>query len=391
MLMKNRSQKTYYSPAWANIVFYLIMLFFLTFVVWACFAKLDQVTVGQGEILPSENVQKIESLDEGIVKRIYVTEGESVKKNQALIQMDDTRYASDYHDDLERYYTLLANVSRLEAEAANNASPIFPSILLSKKFESLIQGETKLFHANQTQFRNEMEMLERGYNLAKTEYDMAKPLVKEGVMSKLDLIRAAQRENEFKGKISERRDNTKKQILAELNQKKSELATLSETLKALKNRAEATEIRSPSDGIVHNLKVNNVGAVIKSGHELMEIIPSESHLIIRAQIKPEDIAFITKNQEAKIKVEAYDFATYGGLLANVFQISAYTIKNNDEKNIYYTVKLKADKNYLLKAGKKLPIKPGMTVTAYIITGKRTVMSYLMDPILRAKEHTFAES
>ncbi len=372
----------------ANVLLYIVIAFITIAIIWATTTKLEQITIGAGRVIPSGKIKVIQNLEGGIVQQINVKDGDIVKKGEVLVRLDATRFNSDYREVHSNYLTLLANVSRLRAESSGDQTILFPAIL-EKEAPQLVVSETLFFEDRQTDLTAKITNLRDGYLLAEQELQIVKPLVEQQVMSKLELLRLEREVNELKGQMDETLEDFKGKAHAQLNEKKAELVIAKEKMISAEDRMNRTVIRSPVNGVVKSMNISTLGEVIKSGDNIIEIVPMTDQLTVEVDVKPSDIAFIHPEAKALVKITAYDYAVYGGLPATVESISADTIQ--DEKgNHFYKVKIRTEQNYLDKEGNKLPIMPGMTATVNIITNKKSVLSYIMKPILRAREAAFKE-
>lgn len=372
----------------ANLILYLMLAFVLTLFVWSYFSEIDEVTKAEGKVIPPSEIKTIQSLEGGIVKDIYVVEGQIVKKDEPLIQLDATQFSSEYQSDLRRYNSLQATVGRLAAQA-NLSKQLTYSDDFMKEHPELVEREKRLFEANMEAFHESIRILEENYALAKRELELIEPLVQEKYASEVDLLHIRRDVNKIETDIQNRRDLYRTQSLTDYNTNQAELESLSERLKALRDRMQRTVLRSPVDGIINNMQVTTVGGVVRPGMDVMQVVPREEGLLVEARVKPSDIAFLHINQKATIKFTAYDYSIYGGLPAVVTAISADTLTDKEGKS-YYEIKLSTDKNYLGTEQNALPIIPGMTVTADILTGRKTILSYILKPILRAKSNALTE-
>ncbi|AMK77950.1 MULTISPECIES: HlyD family type I secretion periplasmic adaptor subunit [Methylomonas] len=414
---------------------HLILWFFAAFVavslVWAGFASLDEVTRGEGKTIPSSQVQVVQNLEGGIVSEILVQEGQLVDKDQVLLQLDQVRFASSFKEAKLKYYELLANTARLNAEI--NGTPLAIPEEVLKNAPQIAENVRQLLVSKQNEIRSnsdifaeqvrqkEQEIIEiqsksdqlaRSYKLLQDEVKMSEPLVADGAMSQVELLRLQRAANDLKGdlnsanlamprlrssldearnKLAEIKIRYKTEALKELNEVKAELDRTSESAVALEDRVSRTRVLSPVKGTVKRIKVATVGGVIQPGMDLLEIVPLEDQLLIEAKIRPADIAFLRPGQKAVVKLSAYDFSIYGGLDASLEHISADSIpgEKKDEDN-YYLIRLRTAKNYLEKGGERLEIIAGMTAEVDILTGKKTVLDYLLKPILKARDRALRE-
>lgn len=414
----------------SHIILWMALSFMVIAITWASFAELDEVTRGSGKTIPSSHIQIIQNLEGGILAEILVKEGQIVEKNQPLMQLDAVRFSSSLNENKLKYYELLATTARLSAEVENtpliipevvlqvapeiadNANQLFDSrrneLNASTKIldEQVIQREQELI-----ELRAKAKQISRSYQLLKEEVEMSAPLVDEGAMSRVELLRIQREANDLKGqltaatlsipriqssldearnKLSETKIRFQTKALEELNQAKAELDRTGESTLALEDRVTRTRVLSPVKGIIKQLKITTVGGVIQPGMDLVEIVPLEDQLLIEAEVRPADIAFLHPGQKAMVKLTAYDFSIYGGLEAQLEHISADTITNEEDGKSYYVIRLRTDKNHLEKNGAQLNIIAGMTADVDILTGKKTVLDYILKPILKAKERALKE-
>lgn len=421
----------YELPLQSHLILWFTAAFVAIALIWAGFASLDEVTRGEGKTIPSSQVQVVQNLEGGIVSEILVQEGQLVDKDQVLLQLDQVRFASSFKEAKLKYYELLANTARLNAEingvplaipdeVLKNAPQIAENakqLLASRQNE--IKSNSDIFAEQVRQKEQEIveiqsksEQLSRSYKLLQDEVRMSEPLVANGAMSQVELLRLQRAANDLKGdlnsanlavprlrssldearnKLAEIKIRFKTEALKELNEVKAELDRTSESAVALEDRVSRTRVLSPVKGTVKRIKVATVGGVIQPGMDLLEIVPLEDQLLIEAKIRPADIAFLRPGQKAVVKLSAYDFSIYGGLDASLEHISADSIpgEKKDEDN-YYLIRLRTAKNYLEKNGERLEIIAGMTAEVDILTGKKTVLDYLLKPILKAKDRALRE-
>lgn len=362
-----------------HIILWLTLILIVSGLVWAYFAEIDEVTTGTGKVIPSRKVQVIQNLEGGIVEKILVREGERVKKGQILMVLEDIRFASEFEANRKKRLHLQAKIARLEAEV-NNKDFSVPNAL-QKAIPKVVKNEKSLFESR----KNELSQMQNRLKLLQREIDMTKPLVKSGAVSEVELLRLQQAKSELVGKISSFRSDT----LKELNNANDELNKLQEEAKTLQDRLSRTDLRSPVNGIVKQVHIATVGGVIKAGMPLIEIVPLEDTLRVEVQIRPSDIGFIHIGQKAIVKITAYDYSIYGGLEGKVEHISADT-STDEEGRSYYEVWVRTEKSYLGTKKNPLQIIPGMQVSVSILTGKKSVLNYLLKPVLKAKEKALRE-
>lgn len=374
---------------WANSILYLFLGFIFIFLVWAYFDEIDTRTQGTGQVIPSKNIQLIQSLEGGIIAEILVKEGDIVKKNDVLVKMDDTIFKASYKENLARYDALQVRLARLTAESENQTTIDFPPELI-KSNPKLVKDETALFQSRVDDFHTTVAHLKENLDLAQQELHIKEPLVKEGVISQVELLTVKRTVVTLQGQLEDVQSKYYKDTLEELTKTKAELGVLEESIRGYKDRLNRTVIRSPVYGTVKNILVNTIGGVVRPGENIMEIVPLDDTLLIKTRISPKDIGFIHPGQKAVVKFTAYDFSIYGGLDGVVENISADTIYDEKLRETFYEVKIRTHKNYLGPEWNPLPIIPGMIAEVSIITGKKTLLQYLLKPILRAKENAMSE-
>ncbi len=408
----------------ALINYALVVVFIL--IVWSAFAEVDEVTRGEGRVIPSSQLKVVQSVDGGVVEEILVQEGQRVRKDQILLRIDPTRFVSTLKESEAEYFALQAKAERLRALIAGK--PFEPSEELVAKapgivaqqraqyLSSLEQLKSQVAIANDqlTQAREELseararyQQADRSYALAAQELKVTKPLVASGAVSEVDILRlerdvaklngeraqAASQIKRLTAAIQEASQKVEEVQLAaqsensnELSDTMAKLSGLSQSNLALQDRVAKAEVRSPVHGAVKRLLVNTIGGVVQPGTELVEIVPTDDKLYLEAKILPKDIAFLSPNQPAIVKFTAYDFAIYGGLDAVVEQIGADTILD-EEGNAYYHIRVRTLESSL---GEDMPIIPGMVAQVDVLTGKKSILSYLLKPVLRARANAFSE-
>jgi adhesin transport system membrane fusion protein len=399
--------------------------------VWAYFAVLDEVVRGAGKVIPSSQLQVVQNLEGGIVERIAVREGDTVAEGQVLLSIDDTRFDSSLQENRVRLLSLQAKTIRLKAEAEGVAElPPFP-VEIGEVLPQLAEEERELFEqrlralrVNRTiledqatqkrqaiaELSSQRERLARSLALAEQELRVTEPLRDQGAVSEVEILRLRRQVNDLSGELEqtelaipraraelsevERRTEElevsfRTDARAEYNDAAAELHTLLAGSVALEDRVRRTQVRSPIRGIVKKLLVNTVGGVVQPGMDLVEIVPLEDSLLIEVRVKPRDIAFLRPGLAAKVKLTAYDFTIYGGLDAQVEQISADTFVDENEEP-YYLVRVRTEAPALTKGGKSYSIIPGMTAEVDILVGEKTVLEYLLKPVLRARANALRE-
>jgi adhesin transport system membrane fusion protein len=400
-------------------------------ILWASWAEIDQVSSGEGRVIPSGHVQVVQNLEGGILSELNVREGDRVENGQVLMQLDATQFSSDFMENRLKYLGLQAVVSRLQAEIAGTDLK-FPAPV-EQQLPAVAQAERALFASRTREEAATLAKLEAQYQqkvhdveesrariaqlqtvikLAHQEMDILAPLVAKGINAPIELIRlkreASQNEGDFevakqqilkltasieetRQAIAEARAQFRSRALKELNEAQVNMASLGQIVTSRDDRLRRTVIRAPVTGIVKQIFINTIGGVVRPGMDLMEIVPIEENLLVEAKIRPADIAFMYPGLEATVRFTAYDYTIYGSLQATLDQISADTIVDEEKKERFYMIRLRTKTNSLLdKTGKPLPIIPGMTVTVDVKTGRRTVLQYLLKPFHKLSVKAFHE-
>ncbi len=417
------------SPRGAQWLVWICAVFVVIAIVWATLAQLDEITRGDGEIIPSSQLQKVETLEGGAVSEILVREGDVVQKGQVLLRIDDVRFASSFKENQVRKYELIAKSIRLRAESYGGEFGIpngYPDdykdmleqerqLYLSRAQEqrAAVAGlEQKITQRNQElkAARAQEAQLARSTQLLQQEMNITRPLVDEGVVSEVEYLRLRRQLNDLQGELSrvrldiprieatlsetqQKRDEIELQFRnearRELNEANAEISRINEVLTGMNDRINRAEVKAPVTGTIKQLFVNTIDGVVQPGDELLNIIPWEDKLLVEARIRPKDIANIQPGQPARIKVSAYDFSIYGGVDAKVVFVSPSTILDEKDES-YYLVRLETQNPYIGNEQSRLPLIAGMTVSVDILTGKKSVMDYLLKPILKAKDKALTE-
>ncbi|MEM7697456.1 MAG: HlyD family type I secretion periplasmic adaptor subunit [Verrucomicrobiota bacterium] len=366
-----------------------IIVFLGAMVTWGHFSEIDEMTRGIGKVIPSSAVHTIESLEGGILSEIKVVEGQSVTEGDVLLRIDDTVFASQFQENVARCDVLEARVSRLSAEATE-ASEITFSKRLREERPDLVERETTLFETRRRSLANQIAISQRSLDLAQEEMKMTRPLADSGVVSKVERLRLERQINELEGTIETSKTEFQRSTLEEQDAAQAELESLLQSIKAHEDRVKRAIVLSPVSGIINTIHKKTVGEIIGSGEPIMEIVPTGENLLIEANVKPSDIAFLHPGQEALAKITAYDFAIYGGLSGAVEHISADTIRDEATGEFFYQIKVRTDEKTLAHNGEALPILPGMVAEVDVLTGRRTVLQYLLKPLNRARGRALSE-
>lgn len=436
------------TPTNAKILLWIILIFIGVAIAWASWAEIDKVTVGQGKVIPSSQLQVVQNLEGGLVKKVLVKEGEQVKQNQQLLLIDDTRFRSDFRERKKQLINLTASATQLSAsidsiliQDINSRKRWKDSVIISNDklvFDAefieenpiVIQRQLAEYEADMNNLKNRIYVfdqqvsqkqqdlieiksriknLKASYGLARKELDITKPLADEGVVPRIELLKLQRQVNDTKRELTS--TELKIPILTstiqeavlnridaalkfrseqqeKLNNVQDKLSALTESQVGLRDKVNRTVVVSPVTGTIQKIYINTVGGVIQPGMDLIEIVPTEDTLLIEAKIAPQDIAFLKPGLPAIVKFSAYDFTRYGGLKGTLEHISADTIQD-EEGNSFYLVRVRTSQEDLADKT-QFHIISGMTTSVDIITGKRTVLDYLIRPIMNTKNSALRE-
>ena len=364
----------------------------LAFVLWAAQSELEEVTRGQGRVVPSSREQVIQSLDPGVITELPVREGDQVNKDQLLVRIDDTRSSALFREQQAKAAGLAAAAARLRTEAYGGKLnfPADVGKVLSKR-------ESDAYAARKNGLDDTLRGLASSMKLLDREIAITEPMVARGLVSEVELLKLKRQLSDLQLQIVDRQNKFRVDAATELSRVESDLSQTREAMIARGDAAKRTEILSPVNGTVKSLKINTIGGVVQAGQDIMLIVPSEDSLIVEAYIKPSDVAFLHPGQKAVVKISAYDYAIYGGLDGVVEQISPDTLRDErqgrqpvadatDESHSYYRVLVRTHANALRSVdGRALPILPGMTASVEMLSGKKTVLHYLLKPLSRARD------
>jgi adhesin transport system membrane fusion protein len=413
-------------PLRARYLLRAIGIILLAFLLWATFATVDEVARGSGKVIPSRQVQVVQAVDGGVVAEILVREGQTVEAGQSLFLIDKTRFVSSLRENRVQYLALLAKAARLRALAENTPFVLPPEIV--QEDPRLVEEERRMYDARRNELaaqlsiarqqlaqrdqelievRSRREQAAQAHDLTARELAMTRPLAASGAVSDVELLRLERDVSRYRGerdqagaqiarlqssiaeasrKVQELEIVFRNQMRNELGETMAQLNSLSEGSTALTDRVQHANVKSPVKGTIKRLLVTTVGGVLQPGKEIVEIVPTDDDLLLETRILPKDIAFLWPGQKATVRFTAYDFAIYGGLEAVVDNIAADTV-TDDDGNAYYLVRVRTLKSSL---GKELPIIPGMVAEVDILTGKKSVLAYLLKPVTRAKSVAFTE-
>ena len=414
---------------WTNGLLLFIVVTVVAIIAWAWWAELDEVTSGNGQVIPASKIKVVQNLEGGIVSEILTKDGAQVKAGQVLLRIDPTGFGARLNESLGRQAGMQVTLTRLRAES-DGTEPNFSDELISKRPE-LVQRELTLFLSRRDELRaslsvlnelttqrsqeikelrNQISVLGRSLGLAKEELDLMRPAVRDGIVSRVELFRTETRVNDLDGQLSaarlslprvratlaeakqrlqEREKKFRSDALLERNAVEVELAALSETISAERDRVARTDVRAPVDGIVKEIKVTTIGQVVQPGLDLVEIVPLDDSLLIEVEVRPADIAFLKPGQPAVVRRTAYDFTIFGTLAGELQSISADTIEDDNGEQ-FYKILVRTERNYLGDEAAGNSILPGMVAQVDVITGHKTVLQYIANPLLRIKGQALRE-
>lgn len=406
-----------------------IMALVICFVIWAALSRVEEISRGQGSVVPSREIQVVQSLEGGVLEEILVSQGDFVEKGQILMRISDILFASEERGTEAQFLSLRAKRARLQAEAKSEDFVLPEDI--AEKAPPIATNEMALYNSRQSELKNSYEILDQ--RIARAQADMAeanaqinrlsqsrrllneelaitREMVRKRAVPKLEEIRLnreiadiggqinaeSQRKSSLQAELNaankEREGQKAKfesQALSELNEVETQISTLQESLKSIGDRVDRAELRSPVDGVVNNIALTTVGGVVEPAMKLVEIVPADDELKIVARVPPEEVAFLRPNLPAKVKISAYDPQKYGALDGKLVRIGANSVRD-EEGNVFFEIEVRTDKNYLGSEEAPLPITPGMVADVEVITGKRTILEYLMKPLLRARDRALTE-
>ncbi|HET9813200.1 MAG TPA: HlyD family type I secretion periplasmic adaptor subunit [Sphingomicrobium sp.] len=396
---------------------------FLLFLIWASIAQVDEVTRGQGRVIPSSKLQVITAADPATVAELFVRSGQRVRKGQLLVKLASPESRSQLGQIQAETNSLEARAARLTAEGMGKSTECdgpdcAGEAALRAARASALQSKVAALNATADQARRDageaaatINSLQRSLGLAQHQVQMIEPLAAKHIVPETDLLDKRREVIDLQGRIAAAREQQGKamaavreaeaqaaqanfefrqQALDERSQVKAKIAVNEQSLLGAQGKLDRTEIRSPVDGVVNDVQVTTIGSYVQPGQKIMEVVPLGDKLLVESRVKPRDIAFIKVGDRALVKVTAYDFSIYGGLEGHVVQVSADSIYDEKEKEAYFTVIVETDKSYLTAAGHALPITPGMMTDTQIITGWKSILTYLLKPVLKARSEALQE-
>lgn len=396
---------------------------FALFLLWASLAQVDEVTRGQGKVIPSSKLQVITAADPATVSEMFVRSGQRVSKGQLLARLDSPESTAQVGQLEAETQSLQARASRLTAEGmggqdACTGSDCAGEAALRQARQSALSSKVSALQASADQARRDageaaatIQSLQGSLALAQHQVQMLEPLAAKHIVPETDLLDKRRDVIDMQGRIAAAREQQGKALAAvreaqaqasqanfefrqsaldERSQTVAKIAVNEQTLRGAQGKLGRTEIRSPVDGVVNDVQVTTIGGYVQPGQKIMEVVPLGEKLLVETRVKPSDIAFIKVGDKALVKVTAYDFSTYGGLDGRVVQVSADSIYDEQEKQAYFTVIVETHKSFLMAAGRRLPITPGMMTDTQIITGRKSILTYLLKPMLKARSEALRE-
>ncbi len=372
----------------ATLAIYLMCAIVVAAIVWASVAKVDEVTKADGRVVPDGREQVIASLEGGILRSMAVREGMLVEKGQELMQLDPTRVAAQQNEGQAKYLSLKASQSRLEAEASGKPLS-FPQEVMAAE-PQLQAGEREAYAARREALEQAVGLTRRNMALAQRELVMADRMAQRGLMSDVEVMRLHRQVNDMELQIQERVNRFRQEARTDLVKVATELSLLEEQMVVKRDVLKRTTLYSPVRGLVKNIKLGTLGGVVPAGGTIMEILPVGPRVLVEARVKPSDVGFVRVGLPAEVKLTAYDFFTYGGLQGRIEYLSPDALgednnKANASDTSYYRALIRTESSSLKSKGKPLDVMPGMTATIEIRTGERSVLQFLLKPVMRARE------
>ncbi|MDH2915342.1 MAG: HlyD family type I secretion periplasmic adaptor subunit [Gallionella sp.] len=368
---------------------YLIGVVLVAALIWASLAEVEEITEGEGKVIPISGEQIIQSLEGGILAELNVKEGQVVEKGQGLLKIDPTRATASYQESYNKMIALMGSVTRLRAEVYGKSLEFPPEV---EAYPDIVRNERESFRSKRHALEQSVAGLERSLALIEKEIEMTAPLVARGLISDLELIKSKRQANDTRVQITERKNKFIAEANQELVRAESELAQARENAIGREDTMKRTLVKAPVKGTVKNIKVTTIGGVIPPATDIMEIVPFEDQLLIEAKILPKDVAFLRPGLESMVKVTAYDYSVYGGLSGTLEHISPDTLREDRPNaarvgvsDVYYKVIVRTTSASLKRGDKEFAIIPGMTTTVQIKTGKKTILEYLLKPVFKARE------
>lgn len=389
MRHRKHPYQTKINPLW--MIVGTLSLVIIPFLLWSSYAKIDQISNARGQVIAAAKTQQIQSAIDGVIEKIYVREGDQIKRGQDLVLLERSQAEAAFEDSEAKVAALKATLARLKAEVYGKALVFDES--LKKEYPDFFENQNALFQRRQQALHDEIKALEESLDLAKEELNLNLPLLKSGDIGATEIIRLKRQISELKGKITNARNKYFQESQAEMTKAEEELATKEQELTDKRITLQRTHITSPMNALVKNIIITTRGARVRPGDVIMELVPFGDELIIEAKMKPSDISFVKPGQTAAVKLDAYDYSIYGMFHGKVKYISpdALMERTNEGEKYYFRVLISMGQTELIaKNGKKILLTPGMTTQVDIVTGSRTVLTYLTKPIMKTFSESFHE-
>ncbi len=421
------------SPVGSSLFVAIIAALVAVFLLWAYFTTVEEVTRGEGRVIPYSKTQVIQASEPGVIEEINVRAGQHVGQGDILVRLDNTPTAANLGELDAQSRSLRAQIARLRAEYEDgmdarfecpaDINAISPDLctnqanLLQARHENLevkLQGLRERGEQRQRELneaRGRVESLSESLELAEEELEIMEPLADRNIVSRTEVLQLQRQVNDQRGELAAARESIprieaalreanyqvqeqdllfRQEALSEMTNKLAELSVVQETMRGAEDRVQRTNIRSPVDGVVNDLHVNTIGAYVSAGSDLLDVVPLEDALLVEARVRPSDIAFLRPGQEATVKLTAYDFSIYGGLEGEVTHISADSMLDEETREPYYIVLVETDTAWLEHNGEEHPIMPGMVAQVDILTGEKSILDYLLKPINKARHEALRE-
>ncbi|AGB47383.1 HlyD family type I secretion periplasmic adaptor subunit [Mesorhizobium sp. ESP6-5] len=420
-------------PLFATASIFIIGALFAAFVAWSSFAEVDEIARGDGKVIPASKTQVIQASEPGVVQEIAVKVGQVVRKNDLIIRLDNTLNTSSLGEQQAKARALQTRIARLKYEQSGSITGSFPCPQdIQSVAPEICDNEQNLLVARRENFDNKLSVLKSRLDQREKELDEAnanldrltknlavsdqqaklvEAMVKKGLMARTEQLKVEQEQTELNGQLNLAGETIKKgksaiteaqlqveelglqlkqEALDDLTQALADLSVVDETIRGATDKVARTDIRSPVDGIVNTMELNTVGAFVQPGTVVAGIVPTSETLLVEARVSPRDVAFIRPDQDALIKVTAYDFSIFGGIEGKVSNITADSLVDQKTGEPYYQVRVSTDRSTLERDGKAYSIIPGMICSVDIKTGRKTILSYLLKPINKARQEAMSE-
>ncbi|MDQ3079252.1 MAG: HlyD family type I secretion periplasmic adaptor subunit [Pseudomonadota bacterium] len=403
----------------ARLIIVAVAVGFALFILWAMLAQVDEVTMGQGKVIPSSKVQLIQAAEPATISELLVRSGQRVSRGQLLARLDDTQSTSAVGQIESETRSLTERAARLAGEGGGATGAMgSDEAALSAVRRQALGSRVSALRSSAEQRRREVaeanatiNSLQGSLSLAAKQVAMLEPLAAKNIVPQTELMTARREVIDIQGRIAAAREQAgrasaavseamsqaseaqfsfRQEALNERSQVTQKIAVNQESLRGARGRVSKAELRSPVDGVVNDVQVTTIGGFVQAGEKIMEIVPMGDKLLVETRVTPKDIAFIKVGDKALVKVTAYDFSSYGGLDGRVVQVSADSIYDEATREAYFNVIVETTRSYLDAGGRRLPITPGMMTDTQIITGQKSVLSYLLKPVMRARSDALRE-